>query len=270
MRERPKYNYHGLLDYLSRGRNKNDRPGDKASLRIQRIGGEPVVRMYRANIATFHSNGSITIDVGGWEDSMTTRANVGEVTGASIFTIAQHKKRAIEQSTRLYVSGMPSGVPYRNGCIVERGSAVWHPAMKEQNISDIRDLVEDMKVVNKEKAAPYYKARKALLKRIRPVLHFIDERVLEGIRQPHHLKEWLEDILTNPPADDELMQVACHLVDLGKPSDSGHWSRKSGFDPEKAGEYAQRGIAKCVGASSWGYLEHIGALETVKVRCMDV
>ncbi len=256
MRQRPHYSY--------------DRPTGKHSLRIVRSGGEPVVRMYSANIATFHSNGTITIHLGGWEDNMTARANVGEVTGASIFTIAQHKKRAIEQSTRLYVSGMPSGVPYRNGCIVERGSAVWHPDMKEQNISDIRDLVEDMKVVNKEKAASYYEARKALIKRIKPMLHFVDENVLEGIRQPYRLMEWLEDVLFNPPGDDDdLMVVACQLVKLGEPLRIGQW-KEGDFDPERVGEYVQRGLTNCVGASSWDFLKHIGALDTVQVLCREV
>ena len=82
MRERPKYNYHDLLSYLSRGRNKNDRPSDKGALRIIRSGGEPCVRMYSTTIARFHEDGTITINAGGWEDSNTTRANIGEVTGA--------------------------------------------------------------------------------------------------------------------------------------------------------------------------------------------
>ena len=81
MRERPRYNYSGLLSYLDRGRNKNDRPTDKHSLRIVRTHEGPAVQMYRTRIATFHENGTITIDLGGYEDSVTTRANVGEVAG---------------------------------------------------------------------------------------------------------------------------------------------------------------------------------------------
>ena len=270
MRQRPTYSYNGLLTYLEGGRNKDDLPTDKRSLRIVRSGGEPVVRMYSHNIGTFHANGSITIHLGGLEDDMTARANVGETTGASIFTIAQHKKRAIQQSTRIYTHGMPSGVPYRNGCIVERGSAVWQPAMKEQNISDIRDLVEDMKVVNKEKAAPYYEARKALIKRIKPMLHFIDENVLEGIRQPYRLMEWLEDVLFNPPGDDDLMVVACQLVKIGEPRRIGQRWKNCGFDAERVGEYVQRGLTKCAGPSSWDFLGHIGALDTVQVLCREV
>ncbi len=270
MRARPKYTYHGLLTYLAGGRNKNDRPTDKSSLRIVRTSEGPAVQMYRTNICTFHADGTITINVGGWEDSRTTRANVGATTGASIFTIDKHKKRAIQQSTRIYTHGVPSGLPFANGCIVKRGTCIWHPAMKEQNISDIRDLVEGMKVVSKEKAAPYYEARKALIKRIKPMLHFIDENVLEGIRQPYRLMEWLEDVLFNPPGDDDLMVVACQLVKLGEPRRIGQWWKECDFDPERVGEYVQRGLTECVGASSWDFLKHIGALDTVQVLCREV
>ena len=272
MRARPRYNYSGLLSYLDQGRNKNDRPTDKHSLRIVRTHEGPAVQMYRTRIATFHENGTITIDLGGYEDSVTTRANVGEVAGVSVFTIAQHKKRAINNSTRIYASGLPSGLPYVRGCIVERGSVIWHPDMKEQGVDDVRKLTEEKLVINKEKAAPYYKARKALLKRIKPMLHFIDAEVVSNAPHcaGHRLMDWLEDVLFNPPGDDDLMVVACQLVDLGKPNNSGNWWKKGGFDVDKVGDYVQRGLTKCVGASSWDFLGHIGALDTVPVRCMDV
>ena len=272
MRERPKYNYHDLLSYLSRGRNKNDRPTDKSALLVVRQGGEPCVKLYGTTIARFHEDGTITINAGGWEDSNTTRANIGEVTGASIFSIAAHKRRATENTTRIYVGHrLRDGVPFVDGCIVKRGTCIWHPEMKVQGIDDIEAMTEDKRVINKAKAAPYYAARRALLKRLRPMLHFIDQRVLEGTRQPYRLLDWLEDVLTNPPADDELMQVACHLVDLGAPSDNGQWWNKNSlFDPAKVPEYVQRGLTRCVGVSSWDYLDHIGAIETVQVPCRDI
>ena len=270
MREIPRYNYNGLLTYLAGGRNKDNRPTNKASLRVLRINGEPVVRMYGANIATFHSDGRITLGGGGWEDSVTTRANIREVTGASIFTIESRKRRAIVQRTRVSSAGMLHGVPYKDGCVVERGNVVWHPDMAEQKISDIRDLVEDVKVVSRYKAEPYYKARKELLARIRPLLYFIDERMLEGVRRPWNLTEWLEGVLTRPLADSELLQVAIQLIDLGAPDRSEYWRRKHVFNPDNVGEYARRGVAKCAGVSSWDYLTRIGALDTVKVRCMEV
>lgn len=270
MRARPRYNYSGLLSYLDQGRNKNDRPTDKHSLRIVRTHEGPAVEMYRTRIATFHENGTITIDLGGYEDSPATRDNISAVAGVSVFTIAQHKKRAISNSTRIYASGLPSGLPYVRGCIVERGSVIWHPHMKEQGVTDVRDLTEEKKVINKEKAAPYYKARKALLKRIKPMLHFIDENVLADTSKPYRRMDWLEDVLFNPPGDDDLMVVACQLVDLGKPNGSGNWWKKGGFDADKISDYVQRGLTKCVGASSWDFLDHIGALDTVPVRCMDV
>jgi hypothetical protein len=36
MSTRPRYNYEGLLRHLAGGRNKDDRPTDKASLRVKR------------------------------------------------------------------------------------------------------------------------------------------------------------------------------------------------------------------------------------------
>ena len=271
MQQRPNYSYQGLLTYLQGGRNKNDRPTNKHSLRVIRAGGEPCVKLYSTTIARFHEDGTITINAGGWEDSNPMRATIGEVTGASIFSIASHLKRRFVESTRLYVAGMPNGVPFVDGCIVKRGTCIWHPEMKVQGIDDIEAMTEDKRVINKAKAAPYYAARRALLKRLRPMLHFIDQRVLEGTRQPYRLLDWLEDVLTNPPADDELMQVACHLVDLGAPSDNGQWWNKNSlFDPAKVPEYVQRGLTRCVGVSSWDYLDHIGAIETVQVPCRDI
>mgnify|MGYP000894910586 CR=1 FL=1 len=136
MRQRPRYSYNGLLTYLEGGRNKNDRPSDKASLRIVRTHEGPAVQMYRTRIATFHSNGSITIDVGGWEGSVAARDNVVETTGASIFTIAQHKKRAIQQSTRIYTHGVPSGL---HAASLTGGAPGVHHCFDESTVMELLD-----------------------------------------------------------------------------------------------------------------------------------
>ena len=269
MRERPKYNYHGLLDYLSRGRNKNDRPSDKASLRIVRQGGEPCVKMHSTTIARFHEDGTITINAGGWEDSKTTRANIGEVTGASIFSIAAHKRRATVNTTRIYVAGMPNGVPYADWCVISRGSAIHHPEMAKQGVTDIRELSEYVRVVRKERkeVVEYYAARRALAKKLRPILYFIDERVLAETPTPRTSLYWLEDILFNEIEAEDVMGVACALIDLGKPA-GGYWA-KSKYDATKNRDYLQRGIGSLAGPGSRAYFEHAGLIDVESVRCME-
>ena len=269
MRARPKYTYHGLLTYLAGGRNKNDRPSDKASLRIVRQGGEPCVRMHSTTIARFHEDGAITINAGGWEDSNTTRANIGEVTGASIFSIASHLKRRFVESTRLYVAGMPNGVPYARDCVISRGSVIRHPEMEKQGVTDIRELSENVRVVRKERkeVVEYYAARRALAKKLRPILHFIDERVLAETSTPRTSLDWLEDILFNEIEAEDVMGVACALIDLGKPT-GGYWG-KSEYDATKNGDYLQRGISSLVGPGSWAYFENAGLIDVESVRCME-
>lgn len=269
MRERPKYNYHGLLDYLSRGRNKNDRPSDKSSLRIVRQGGEPCVRMHSTTIARFHEDGTITINAGGWEDSVTTRDNIGEVTGASIFSLASHLKRRFVETTRLYVAGMPNGVPYARDCVISRGSVIRHPEMEKQGVTDIFELSENVRVVRKDRkeVVEYYAARRALAKKLRPILNFIDERVLAETPTPRASLDWLEDVLFNEIEAEDMMGVACALVDLGKPT-GGYWS-KSEYDATKNGDYLQRGIGSLVGPGSWAYFESAGLIDVESVRCME-
>lgn len=269
MRERPKYNYHGLLDYLSRGRNKNDRPSDKSALRIVRQGGEPCVKMYSTTIARFHEDGTITINAGGWEDSTTTRANIGEVTGASIFSLASHLKRRFVESTRLYVAGMPNGVPYARDCVISWGSVIRHPEMEKQGVTDIRELSENVRVVRKDRkeVVEYYAARRALVKKLRPILNFIDERVLAETPTPRTSLDWLEDILFNEIEAEDVMGVACALVDLGLPT-GGYWS-KSEYDATKNGDYLQRGIGSLVGPGSWAYFKNAGLIDVESVRCME-
>ena len=269
MRERPKYNYHALLDYLSRGRNKNDRPTNKDSLRIVRQGGEPCVKMYSTTIARFHEDGTITLNCGGWEDSITTRANVGDVTGVSIFTIASHLKRRFVKTTRLYVAGMPNGVPYAPDCVISRGSVIWHPEMEKQGVTDIRELSESVRRARKERkeVVDYYAARRALAKKLRPILNFIDERVIESTPKPRTSLDWLEGILFNEIEAEDMMGVACALIDIGKPV-GGYWG-KSKYDATKNSDYVQRGIGTIVGAGSWDYFTYAGLIEVESVRCME-
>ena len=269
MRERPEYNYHGLLDYLSRGRNKNDRPTDTSCLRVIRAGGEPCVKMHSTTIARFHENGTITVNAGGWKNSLTTRQRIGDVTGAKIFTIAQHLKRRFVNTTRLYVSGMPNGVPYANDCVISRGSVIQHPEMAKQGVTDIRELSEDVRVVRKERkeVVEYYAARRALAKMLRPVLNFIDEKVIAETPTPRTSLDWLQDILFDEIEAEDVMGVACALIDLGKPT-GGYWAESS-YDAANNASYLQKGIASIVGRGSWAYFEHAGLIDVESVRCME-
>ena len=270
MKQRPNYSYNGLLTYLAGGRNKNDRPTNKHSLRIIRTGGEPAVRMHRTTIAVFHENGTITINAGGWEDSMCTRDKIGEVTGVSLFSVDSHLKRYFSQSTRLYALGLPRGVPYARDCIARSGGIIWHPDMKEQGIEDIRDLQEEVRRVDKDKPAvkEYYAARRSLLKRLRPILHFIDEGVIESTRTANAGYDWLEDVLFSEINEEDAMYVACTLVEKGKP-ETGYW-QKSKFDTKDVPKYLQNGIGKIVGPSSWGFLSHLDLIDTVMMPCREV
>lgn len=268
---RPNYSYEGLLRHLSGGRNKNDRPTNVHCLRVVRVGGEPAIKMYRTNIALFHKDGTITLNVGSYEDSMCTRQRVGEVTGASITTIAQHKKRSTKQTTRIYAGGrFPNGLPYANGCVVRRGIVIEHPWTREQKVASLEELTEEILVPNKEKAKTYYAARRALVKRMRPMYGFIDARALEGVRDPHHVLDWFEDVLFTPPTDEDIYHTLRQLVALGCPSLFDTWKAAPTFGPDDVANYVQRGMTKCAGPSSWDILDHLKMIDTVRVRCCEV
>lgn len=225
--------------------------------------------MYSVNIARFHENGTITINAGGWEDSITTRANIGEVTGASIFTIASHLKRRFVETTRLYVAGMPNGVPYARDCVISWGSVIRHPEMEKQGVTDIRELSENVRVVRKERkeVIDYYAARRALVKKLRPILHFIDARVLAETPTPRTSLDWLEGILFNEIEAEDMMGVACALINRGKPV--GWYWGKSEYDAARNGDYVQKGIGSLVGPGSWAYFESAGLIDVESVRCME-
>ena len=265
---RPSYSFDGLHRHLAAGRNKTQRPTDVPCLRVylDTRTNEPEVCMHSTTIATFHENGTITVRAGGWEDSSTTRARIGEVTGLRIGTIAQHKKRAVVSTTRAYAGyAFPYGVPFEDGIIVKSGTVIWHPAMKRQGVTDIKEITEEIERVNPVMAKPYRDDRRAFLKRVRHLLGFVSEENLTD-HWPRDLTAWFEELITTQWPDDELYSTLCHLLALGKDQNSNFW-KQNAFDPAAN---LKRALAKCSGAGSWDILRRYDAIEAVRVLSTEV
>jgi hypothetical protein len=265
---RPRYNYHGLLRHLEGGRDKRERPTDVKCLRVYLSReGNPCVRMYNTTIAEFRENDEIVVSMGGWTESMTTRSRVGEVTGLRVGTIAQHKKRAVSETTRAYAGyGFPFGVPFEDGIVVKHGSVVHHPAMERQNVT-LFEITEDVLVVNKVIEKTYRDLRRALLKQFKPLVHFVSEENLDGYYFPRDLSSWFHDMLLSPPSEEDSMDTLCHLMSLGKSENRNYWGKLPTFDPHAT---LKRALAKCAGASSWDILAEFDGIDTQRVRSREI
>lgn len=270
MSTRPRYNYEGLLRHLADGRNKDDRPTDKASLRVKRNWvGNPTVYMYHTPIAEFHPTGAITVRAGGYDARTTTRANIGDVVGVTLFY--PRKNPGVHHGTRIYVTGMPNGVPFKDGCIVVRGSCEWHPDMPAKGITDIRNMTEEVEEVIPEARKKYHAALRAFREQTRPFLSFIDRATVEtstlhwGARS-----SWFADFLLEPVPDEDIVGVVHALVSLGG-YQSWKWSNPTGgIWRDDALHLFNKGIEEVTGASSWGVLRAMGGIRTVTKLCREV
>jgi hypothetical protein len=157
--------------------------------------GNPTVYMYHTPIAEFHPTGAITVRAGGYDARTTTRANIGDVVGVTLFYPRQ--KPGVPRDTRIYVTGMPDGVPFKDGCIVVRGSCEWHPDMPAKGITDIRNMTEEVEEVIPEVRKKYHAALRAFRKQTRPFLSFIDRATVEN-RSLHWGSRvgWFADLLS--------------------------------------------------------------------------
>lgn len=266
----PRYNYEGLLQHLAGGRNKDDRPTDKAPLRVKRNWvGNPTVYMYHTPIAEFHPTGAITVRAGGYDTSVTTRANIAEVTGVSLFSPRQ--KPGVPRDTRIYVTGMPNGVPFKDGCIVVRGSCEWHPGMPAKGITDIRNMTEEVEEVIPEVRKQYHAALRAFRKQTRPFLSFIDrgsveERVFDSRPSAYRFA----DILSEPVPDEDLVNVVHLFVAIGG-YQSWKWRNPTGgIGRDAALHLFNKGIKEVTGASSWEGLRVMGGIRKVTKLCREV
>lgn len=270
MSNRPRYNYEGLLQHLAGGRNKDDRPTDKASLRVKRLwGGNPTVYMYRTPIAEFHPTGAITVRAGGYEGSQTTRANISEVVGVTLFSPRQ--KPGVPRDTRIYVTGMPNGVPFKDGCIVVRGSCEWHPDMPAKGITNIRNMTEEVEEVIPEVRKKHHAALLAFRKQARPFLSFIDRATVENTSLHWGSRVgWFADPLSEPVPDEDVVGVVHTLVSLGGYI-SWKWRNPTGgIGRDAALHLFNKGIKEVTGASSWGVLRAMGGIRTVTKLCREV
>ena len=270
MSTRPRYNYEGLLQHLAWGRDKNDRPTDKASLRVKRQwGGNPTVHMYSTPIAEFHPNGAITVRAGGYDTSVTTRANIGEVVGVTLFS--PRPKPGVPRDTRIYVAGMPNGVPFKDGCIVVRGSCEWHPDMPAKGITDIRNMTEEVEEVIPEVRKKYHAALRAFRKQARPFLSFVDGATVENTSLHWGSRVgWFAGLLSEPVPDDDLVNVVHLLIAVG---DYLSWKLRNptgGIGRDAALHLFNAGIKAIAGPSSWSVLREMGGIRTVTKLCREV
>jgi len=270
MSTRPRYNYEGLLRHLAGGRNQNERPTDKASLCVKRVwGGNPTVYMYHTPIAEFHPTGAITVRAGGYDSFVTTRANIADVAGARLFS--PRPKPGVPRDTRIYVAGMPNGVPFKDGCIVVRGSCEWHPDMPAKGVTDIRNMTEEVEEVIPEVRKKYHAALRAFRKQARPFLSFIDRATVENASISWGSRfDWFADILSAPVPDEDIVGVVHLLVSLGG-YQSWKWSNPTGgIGRDAALHLFNAGIKAIAGPSSWSVLREMGGIRTVNKLCREV
>lgn len=270
MSTRPRYTYEGLLQHLAGGRDKNDRPTDKASLRVKRnLVGNPTVYMYHTPIAEFHPNGAITVRAGGYEERVTIRANIAEVAGARLFSL--RPKPGAHRGTRIYVAGMPNGVPFKDGCIVVRGSCEWHPDMPARGITDIRNMTEEVEEAIPEARKKYHAALRAFRKQARPFLSFVDRAAVENRAVcPLPSAYWFADLLSAPVPDEGIVNVVHLLVAVGG-YQSWKWENPTGgIGRDDAQHLFNAGIKAVAGASSWGVLRVMDGIRTVTKLCREV
>lgn len=270
MSTRPRYNYEGLLRHLAGGRNKDDRPTDTASLRVKRQrGGNPTVYMYHTPIAEFHPTGAITVRAGGYDASTTTRANIGEVVGVTLFS--PRPKPGVPRDTRIYVAGMPNGVPFKDGCIVVRGSCEWHPDMPAKGVTDIRNMTEEVEEVIPEARKKYHAALRAFRKQARPFLSFIDRAMVDDrVFDSRPSAGWFAGLLSEPVPDEDIVGVVHLLVATGG-YQSWKWSNPTGgIGRDDALHLFNEGIKAVAGPSSWAVLRAMGGIRTVTRLCREV
>lgn len=270
MSTRPRYNYEGLLQHLAWGRDKNDRPTDKASLRVKRNWvGNPTVYMYHTPIAEFHPTGAITVRAGGYDASTTTRANIGDVVGVTLFS--PRPKPGVPRDTRIYVAGMPNGVPFKDGCIVVRGSCEWHPDMPGLGITDIRNMTEEVEEVIPEVRKKYHTALRAFRKQARPFLSFIDRAMVDDRAPERGFRfRWFADLLSGPVPDEDIVNAVHALVSLGG-YQSWKWSNPTGgIGRDAALHLFNAGIKAIAGPSSRSVLREMGGIRTVTRLCREV
>lgn len=270
MSTRPRYNYEGLLRHLAGGRNKDERPTDKAYLRVKRQwGGNPTVYVYHTPIAEFHPTGAITVRAGGYDASTTTRANIGEVVGVTLFS--PRPKPGVPRDTRIYVAGMPNGVPFKDGCIVVRGSCEWHPDMPAKGITDIRNMTEEVEEVIPEVRKQYHAALRAFREQTRPFLSFIDRAMVDDRAfDSRPSAGWFAGLLSEPVPDDDLVNVV-HLLIAAGDYLSWKWRNPTGgIGRDAALHLFNAGIKAIAGPSSWSVLREMGGIRTVTRLCREV
>jgi hypothetical protein len=270
MSTRPRYNYEGLLQHLAGGRNKDDRPTDKAPLRVKRNWvGNPTVYMYHTPIAEFHQTGAITVRAGGYEGRQTTRANIGDVVGGTLFY--PRPKPGVHHGTRIYVTGMPNGVPFKDGCIVVRGSCEWHPDMPAKGVTGIRNMTEEVEEVIPEVRKQYHAALRAFRKQARPFLSFIDRAAVESRAVgPLPSAYWFADLLSAPVPDEDIVGVVHTLVSLGG-YQSWKWGNPTGgISRDAALHLFNKGVNEVTGASSWEVLRAMGGIRKATKLCREV
>ena len=270
MSTRPRYNYEGLLRHLAGGRNKDERPTDKAYLRVKRQwGGNPTVYMYHTPIAEFHPTGAITVRAGGYDASTTTRANIGEVVGVTLFS--PRPKPGVPRDTRIYVAGMPNGVPFKDGCIVVRGSCERHPDMPGLGITDIRNMTEEVEEVIPEARKKYHAALRAFREQTRPFLSFIDRAMVDDRAfDSRPSAGWFAGLLSEPVPDDDLVNVV-HLLIAAGDYLSWKWRNPTGgIGRDAALHLFNAGIKAIAGPSSWSVLREMGGIRKATKLCREV
>lgn len=252
--------FDGLVEYIQAGRNKRYRNLTKSLLAVLCGDKAVAVRYHSTNIATFDSEGGVTLRMEGW-DTVSTRANIKRVTGAVIFTKPDRGTR-VDNRTRLHVSPLPWGVPFMSGIRLNArtGEVLEHPML--QPGGDVRNMMEPVMCIDKEKLRDYCKARRELVKFAKAVTPLVDHQIVRALcydwTSTKDLTRWLVENI----GSDDPMKLVCTAIRANVTS----------LELER-GDKAKlftSGLRYIEGTRKYNVATVLNAVSYEPVRCIDV
>ena len=84
-------NWFGAETFVKGGRSKVSRPIEN-NTRIEQRGEDYAVRLHETDVVTFHMDGSVTLDSGGWL-TVTTKARMNEFIGDRARIASDHPRK---------------------------------------------------------------------------------------------------------------------------------------------------------------------------------
>lgn len=213
------------------------------------------VWMHSTPIVTFYPDDSRTIRCGGWEESVTTRAKIAEVGAVRLFSYPAANRHRIADTTRVHVGNFghyeghqySNGIPYSDDLKFDANGALLPGQGPFMDIYTSADPEGRKRVLA---------AKRVLWKRLEAFFTFhvpFDE--LRDYTLPYGgnpLRDYIDDLLENPPEDTELHTVAMTLAFAGAPDTyRSPWALAPELTPQLAKQWANRAWTKAAGKSGF-------------------